>query len=218
MQHERWILHVDMDAFFAAVEILDDPRLAGKAVIVGGTPQGHGVVSTANYEARKFGVHSAMPAAQAVRLCPHGIFLRPRPRRYGEFSRQVFTIFREYTPLVEPLSIDEAFLDVTGCHPLDSRARAASRSSDLALAGAVAREIQDRVETETGGLTCSIGIAENKFLAKMASDLQKPQGIVVVPRGGRSRFSPACESRGCGASARARRSDFTARVSRRSGT
>ena len=180
--HERWILHIDMDAFFAAVEVLDDPRLAGKAVIVGGTPEGHGVVSTANYEARKFGVHSAMPAAQAVRLCPHGIFVRPRPGRYGEISRQVFALFREYTPLVEPLSIDEAFLDVTGCHALK---RVPTDGPQTTLDGTrdVAREIQARVQTETGGLTCSIGIAENKFLAKMASDLRKPNGIVLVPRG-----------------------------------
>lgn len=180
---ERWILHIDMDAFFAAVEILDDPSLVGKAVIVGGTPEGHGVVSTANYEARKFGVHSAMPAAQAMRLCPQGIFLRPRPHRYGEFSRQVFAIFREYTPLVEPLSIDEGFLDVTGSHPIQLSDRPQGKSAGLDMTCAIAREIQARVEAETGGLTCSIGVAENKFLAKMASDLDKPKGIVVVPRG-----------------------------------
>lgn len=186
---ERWILHVDMDAFFAAVEVLDNPRLAGKPVIVGGTPQGHGVVSTANYEARKFGVHSAMPAAQAVRLCPQGIFLRPRLSRYSGVSRQVFNIFRDLSPVVEPLSIDEAFLDVTGCHPSrsvrvadDGRQEARSHTA-AQLAIAVAREIQARVESETGGLSCSIGVAENKFLAKVASDLQKPRGLVTVPRG-----------------------------------
>src|SRR5262245_41625824 len=104
----RAILHVDMDAFYAAVEILDCPALKGKPVIVGGTAEGHGVVSTASYEARQFGVKSAMPAARAVRLCPHGIFLQPRMERYAEVSRRVFGVFREVTPLVEPLSIDEA--------------------------------------------------------------------------------------------------------------
>lgn len=175
MRH-RCILHIDMDAFFAAVEELDNPSLAGRPVIVGGTPEGHGVVSTANYVAREFGVHSAMPAARAVKLCPHGVFLRPRGARYADVSREVFRIFRSITPLVEPLSIDEAFLDVTGCP--------ASRTADEAPEVALAREIQDRVERETGGLTCSIGVAENKFLAKIASDLQKPRGLVIVPPGG----------------------------------
>jgi DNA polymerase-4 len=164
----RSILHVDMDAFYAAVEVLDDPRLAGKPVIVGGTPEGRGVVSTASYEARKFGVRSAMPAAQAVRLCPRGIFLLPRMDRYVSVSRVVFEVLRDVTPLVQPLSIDEAFLDVTGCRPSGEEA---------------ARRIQARVEHATGGLTCSIGVAENKFLAKVASDLRKPRGIVVVPPG-----------------------------------
>ena len=186
---ERWILHVDLDAFFAAVEELDNPRLVGKPVIVGGTPQGHGVVSTANYIARKYGVHSAMPAAQAVRLCPHGVFVRPRPDRYAELSRRVLGIFRQLSPLVEPLSIDEAFLDVTGCRPLRSDLpRNASSMSPAASALAIASEIQARVENETGGLTCSVGIAENKFLAKIASDLKKPGGLVVVPRGGAREF------------------------------
>jgi len=174
-----------MDAFFAAVEVLDDPSLQGKPVIVGGTPEGHGVVSTASYEARKYGVHSAMPAAQAVRLCPDGVFLRPRLSRYSLFSGQVFRILREYTPLVEPLSIDEAFLDVTGSHP-----HGASRHGDEATPAQVriARELQERVRTETGGLTCSIGIAPNKFLAKLASDLEKPSGLVVVPVDGSEKF------------------------------
>jgi DNA polymerase-4 len=176
----RSILHVDMDAFFAAVEVLDNPRLAGKPVIVGGTPEGRGVVSTASYEARKFGVRSAMPAAQAVKLCPHGVFLRPRMGRYADMSRQVFAILHEVTPLVEPVSIDEAFLDVTGCHPL-------ARSS-LPAAEALAKEIQGRVERVTGGLTCSLGVAENKFLAKVASDLRKPRGLTVVPTGGGAEF------------------------------
>jgi DNA polymerase-4 len=170
---QRSILHVDMDAFYAAVEVLDNPALAGKPVIVGGTPEGRGVVSTASYEARRFGVRSAMPAAEAVRRCPHGIFLMPRFGRYAAVSEQVFAILEATTPLVEPISIDEAFLDVTGC------------------AGApqeIARGIQERIESETGGLTCSIGCAENKFLAKVASDLRKPRGLVVVPPGAGKEF------------------------------
>jgi DNA polymerase-4 len=178
---KRSILHVDMDAFFAAIEILDNPRLRGKPVIVGGTPDGHGVVATASYEARKFGVGSAMPAAQAVRLCPHGIFLRPRMGRYASLSRHVQSIFRDTTPLVEPVSIDEAFLDVTGCVP---RTPTRHRSTGEGMA----REVQERIERETGGLTCSVGVAENKFLAKVASDLQKPRGLVVVPPGGGAAF------------------------------
>ncbi|MCZ6794380.1 MAG: DNA polymerase IV, partial [Planctomycetota bacterium] len=177
----RRILHLDMDAFFAAVEVLDNPELRGKPVIVGGTPQGRGVVSTASYEARRYGVHSAMPAAQAVKLCPAGIFLRPRLGRYAAVSREVFHLLAAYTPLVEPVSIDEAFLDVTGCRPL----RGASRSSG---AVAIARELQERVEEVTGGLTCSVGVAWNKFLAKLASDLEKPRGLVVVPEEGVEEF------------------------------
>jgi DNA polymerase-4 len=171
----RSILHVDMDAFYAAVEVLDQPALAGKPVIVGGTPEGRGVVATASYEARKFGVRSAMSAAEAVRRCPDGIFLTPRFGRYADASRQVFSILESVTPIVEALSIDEAFLDVTS---------AAARSD----AAAIAREIQARVERETGGLTCSIGVAENKFLAKVASDLEKPGGLVVVPPGRGQQF------------------------------
>src|SRR2546426_1030327 len=177
---QRFILHVDMDAFFAAVEVLDNPSLAGKPVIVGGTPEGRGVVSTASYEARKFGVRSAMPAAQAVKLCPHGIFLRPRMGRYWAVSRKFCAILPAVTPLVEPLSIDEAFLDVSGCYP--------QKRSTMPAAEAIAKEIQERVERETGGLTCSLGIAENKFLAKVASDLRKPRGLTVVPRGNSAEF------------------------------
>ena len=198
----RSILHVDMDAFYAAVEVLDNPALRGLPVIVGGTREGHGVVSTASYEARAFGVRSAMPAAEAVRRCPGGVFLRPRMGRYADISRAVFEILLEYTPLVEPLSIDEAFLDVTGCAPRRPRgargpaagrsggigAREPDRLADLAVAEAIAREIQERIRAETGGLTCSIGVAENKFLAKVASDLQKPNGLVVVPRGRAEEF------------------------------
>ena len=164
---ERRIIHVDMDAFFAAVEILDNPDLAGKPVIVGGTPQGRGVVSTASYEARKFGVHSAMSAWRAVKLCPNGIFLRPRSKRYSEVSKEVFDIFRRFTPLVEPISIDEAFLDVTGCEKL------------FGSAIEIGRKIKELIKSEVK-LTASVGVAPNKFLAKLGSDLEKPDGFVVI--------------------------------------
>jgi DNA polymerase-4 len=170
-----------MDAFFAAVEVLDDPSLRGKPVIVGGTPEGRGVVSTASYEAREFGVHSAMPAGTARRLCPQGIFVRPRMRRYVEMSRKIFAVFAEYTPLVEGLSIDEAFLDITGCRAFATR-RAPESAVDVDTAVALGKELQARITSETGGLTCSVGLARNKFLAKLASDLQKPSGLTVVPR------------------------------------
>jgi len=167
---ERKIVHVDMDAFYAAIEQLDNPKLRGLPVIVGGDPASRGVVSTASYEARRFGVHSAMPAAQARRLCPQGIFLRPRFPRYHEVSRQIRRIFYSYTPLVEPLSLDEAFLDLTDTEWL------------FGPAEEVAREIKRRVREETG-LTCSVGVAPNKFLAKLASDLEKPDGFVIVRAG-----------------------------------
>jgi DNA polymerase-4 len=180
----RSIIHLDMDAFFAAVEVLDNPSLRGKPVIVGGTPEGRGVVSTASYEARIFGVRSAMPAATAVKLCPHGIFLRPRMGRYADVSRRIFAILEEYSPLVEPLSIDEAFIDATGCRP---QRAAASRAYACGPAEAIARELQERVAAETG-LSCSLGVAANKFLAKLASDLEKPRGLVVVPEAGVEEF------------------------------
>jgi DNA polymerase-4 len=163
------IIHLDLDAFYASVEVLDDPALRGKPVIVGGSER-RGVVSAASYEARKFGVHSAMPTAAAKRLCPPGIFLPVRMERYREVSGKVFSIFRRFTPLVEPLSIDEAFLDVTGCERL------------FGSAEEVARKIRAAVREETG-LTVSAGVASNKFLAKIASDLGKPDGLTVVPPG-----------------------------------
>jgi DNA polymerase-4 len=164
---ERKILHIDMDAFFAAVEQLDHPELRGKPVIVGGDPHRRGVVSTCSYEARKFGVHSAMPLSEAFRRCPVGIFLPVRGNRYAEISRNIMTIFYDYTPLVEPLSLDEAFLDLTGSERI------------FGPTEGIAREIVARVEREVG-LSASIGLAPNKFLAKLGSDLRKPRGFVVI--------------------------------------
>jgi len=163
----RAIIHVDMDAFYASVEVLDNPALAGLPVIVGGRAEDRGVVSAASYEARKFGVHSAMSTARALRLCPRAVLLPPRFGRYGELSGQVFAILREYTPLVEPLSIDEAFLDVTGCERLHG------------AAAEIGRKIKRRIREETR-LTASVGVAPNKFLAKLASDLRKPDGFLVI--------------------------------------
>jgi len=163
---QRAIIHVDMDAFYASVECLDDPSLRGHAVIVGGLGP-RGVVATANYEARTYGVHSALPMSRARRLCPNARFIRPRMARYREKSRQVFSIFREFTPHVEGLSLDEAFLDVSG---------------SIRLFGSeekIGRQIKNRIQHETG-LTASVGIAHNKFLAKLASDVEKPDGLVVV--------------------------------------
>ena len=162
------IIHIDMDAFYASVEIRDNPALRDKPVIIGGSPQGRGVVSTANYVAREFGVHSAMPAAQAVRLCPHAVFLRPRMEHYVAISQQIREIFFRFTSLVEPLSLDEAFLDVSGCESL------------FGPAPEIARKIKATLRNEVG-LVASAGVAPNKFLAKVASDLEKPDGLVVVP-------------------------------------
>ena len=161
------ILHVDMDAFYASVEQRDRPELKGKPVIVGGT-QGRGVVCAASYEARKFGVHSAMPIATARRLCPHGTFIPVRMSHYAQIGRQIREIFLSMTPLVEPLSLDEAFLDVRGCEGL------------FGPAPEIARQIKSRIRAETD-LIASVGVAPNKFLAKLASDHGKPDGLVVVP-------------------------------------
>jgi len=163
----RYILHIDMDAFYASIEQLDNPALKGKPVIVGGSPKERGVVSAASYEARKFGVHSAMPMVQAVRLCPQGIFVPGRMERYVEISRKIQSIFLNYTPDVEPLSLDEAFLDVSGCISLFGSAEA--------IGHRIKADIKDQL-----GLTASVGIAPNKFLAKLASDLKKPDGFVVL--------------------------------------
>lgn len=163
----RKILHVDMDAFFAAIEQHDNPDYRGKPVIVGGDPHSRGVVSTCSYEAREYGVHSAMPLREALRRCPHGIFTPVRGWRYAEVSRAIMKIMNQYTPLVEPISLDEAFLDLTGSENL------------FGPAEGIAREIVNRINTELG-LSASAGLAPNKFLAKLASDLEKPHGFVII--------------------------------------
>lgn len=162
----RWIMHVDMDAFFASVEQLDNPELKGLPVIVGGLGS-RGVVSTCSYEARKYGVHSAMPMAQARKLCPQAVYLPGHMRRYKDVSQEIMAVFHRTSPLVEQLSIDEAFLDLTGMEKIYGSAEAAGRL--------VKDEIRKRV-----GLTASVGLAPNKFLAKLASDLQKPDGFTVI--------------------------------------
>jgi DNA polymerase-4 len=170
----REIIHLDMDAFYASVEVLDNSSLRGKPVIVGGGVK-RGVVSAASYEARKFGVHSSIPVSKAMRLCPHGVFLPVRMERYKEVSDRVFGIFRRYTPLVEPVSLDEAFLDVT---------------ASMRLFGPpeeIARRIRTEVREETG-LTVSAGVASSKLVAKIASDMNKPDGMTVVPRGKEQEF------------------------------
>lgn len=162
----RWIMHVDMDAFFASVEQLDNPDLRGKPVIVGGQSC-RGVVSTCSYEARRYGVHSAMSMAEARKLCPHGEYVPVRMRRYQEVSKKIMSIFHDFTPLVEQLSIDEAFLDVSGMEKLYHNTEE------------IGWLIKKRIAAETG-LTASVGLAPNKFLAKMASDLQKPDGFTII--------------------------------------
>jgi DNA polymerase IV len=165
----RAILHVDMDAFYASVEERDQPALKGKPLIVGGTG-GRGVVAAASYAVRRFGVRSAMPMREALRLCPEAIVVRPRMARYQEVSQQVFEIFREFTPLVEGLSLDEAFLDVTASRQL------------LGGPEEIGAEIRRRIARQTG-LTASVGIAPNKLLAKIASDLNKPDGMCRIDAG-----------------------------------
>ncbi|MFP4193448.1 MAG: DNA polymerase IV [Desulfosalsimonas sp.] len=160
------IIHVDMDAFFASVEKLDTPELEGECVIVGGISD-RGVVSAASYEARKYGVRSAMPMYKARRLCPNGVFLAPRGWRYKEISGVIMEILGSFSPLVEQVSIDEAYLDITGCDHLFGSARD------------IGTRIKEKIRNETG-LTCSVGIAPYKFLAKIASDMKKPDGLVVI--------------------------------------
>lgn len=166
----RSIVHVDMDAFYASVEQLDNPEYKGKPVIVGADPKGghgRGVVAACSYEARKFGIRSALPISRAWKFCPGAVYVRPRMKRYSEVSAQIMEVFRQYTDLVEPLSIDEAFLDITG---------------SIALFGPpdeIARSIKKDIRKRTG-LTASVGLASNKFLAKIASDIRKPDGFMVV--------------------------------------
>jgi DNA polymerase IV len=171
----RAIIHADLDAFYASVEVLDDPSLRGKPVIVGGNRGERGVVSAASYEARRYGVQSAMPLRTAARLCPDGVFVPGHPERYRELSEQVMAIFASYTPLVEPISLDEAFLDVT------------ASATAFGDGESIGRAIKTRV-LEEAGLVVSVGVATNKLVAKVASDLRKPDALVVVPPGGEADF------------------------------
>jgi len=171
----RKILHVDMDAFFVSVEEVLDPSLKGKPVIVGGRAEGRGVVAAASYVARRYGIHSAMPIAQAKRLCPHAIFLGGSQRRYSEYSVRVFEILRRYSPLVEPMSLDEAFVDLTGCERLHGPV--------LKTGEKIRNEIREEL-----GLNASVGIASNKLLAKIASAYCKPNGMLWIAPGMEQRF------------------------------
>ncbi len=166
MIKKAMILHIDMDAFFASVEQHDRPELKGKCVLVARDTD-RGVVTTASYEARKFGVHSAMPVFQARKLCPQAVYIPPRKGRYGEVSRQIMSLLSEFSPLVEPVSIDEAFVDISGCGRLHGSP------------AETAETIKNRI-FEATGLTCSVGIAPNKFLAKIASDMNKPDGLFAI--------------------------------------
>jgi DNA polymerase-4 len=174
MADRRTILHADMDAFYASVEQRDNPDLQGKPVVVGG-PSRRGVVSAASYEARVFGIHSAMPMARALKLCPHLVALPPRIRHYAEISEEVFDILRCYSPLVEPLSLDEAFVDLTGTERLHGEA--------WQVAKAIKREVREQLK-----LVVSVGVGPSKFVAKLASDLGKPDGLVLVAADELERF------------------------------
>lgn len=194
----RTIVHADLDAFYASVEVLDNPSLRGRPVIVGGDPGARGVVSAASYDARRFGVHSAMPLRTAARLCPQGVFLPGRFDRYHELSAQVMRIFASYTPLVEPISLDEAFLDVT------------ASAAAFGDGETIAHGIKDRVVNEVG-LVVSVGVATNKLCAKVASDLRKPDALVVVAPGDEATFLAPLEVGrlwGIGPRARASLADY----------
>jgi DNA polymerase IV len=167
-ERSRRVLHCDMDCFYAAVHMRDDPSLRGKPVVIGGRPESRGVVAAASYEVRRFGVHSAMPSSRARRLCPDAIFIPPDFRRYSRESEKIFAIYHEFTPLVQAVSIDEAYLDVT------------DHLGEAGSATAVAREIRRRVREERG-LTVSVGVGPNRLIAKIASDFDKPDGLTVVP-------------------------------------
>ncbi|MEM8733227.1 MAG: DNA polymerase IV [Planctomycetota bacterium] len=172
------ILHVDMDAFYASVEEREQPQYRGKPLIVGGSPNGRGVVSAANYAARKYGVHSAMPTSKALKLCPALTVVRPRMSFYAQVSAQIRSVFERYTPEIEPLSLDEAFLDVSGTTKL------------FGTAEEIGRKIKDDIQAELR-LVASVGVAPNKFLAKLASDLEKPNGFTIIaPEAIQSRLDP----------------------------
>ncbi len=178
-------LHIDMDAFFASVEELDNPGWRGKPIIVGSDPKegrGRGVVSTASYAARKFGVGSAMPISRAWKRCPHAVFVRPRMSRYAEVSGHVMEIFKSFTPLIQPISLDEAFLDVTGSHRIFG--------DPVTIAKKVKKKVLDRT-----GLTCSVGVSSVKSVAKIASDMDKPDGLTTVPDGKETEFLAPLEVR-----------------------
>ena len=175
MERPRQILHVDMDAFFVSVEELANPSLVGKPVVVGGDPDGRGVVSAASYEARKYGIHSAMPLRTAKRLCPHAIFLHADLQNYSAWSRRIYTVFEQFTPDVQAVSIDEAYLDLTGTERLFGPGVAAAERVKLAVKQQV-------------GLNASVGLATNKLVAKVASELAKPNGLCAVFPGGEAAF------------------------------
>ena len=167
MKKQRKIIHIDMDAFYASIEQRDNHSLKGKPVIVGGNPQSRGVVATCSYEAREYGIHSAMPCKTAYKRCPYAIFVRPRFEVYKQVSYEIREIFYKYTDLVEPLSLDEAFLDVT------------ENKLNIKYATDVAKMIKKEIYEKTG-LTSSAGVSYNKFLAKLASDYNKPNGLTVI--------------------------------------
>ena len=167
-QHTRWIAHVDLDAFYASCEQRDRPEFRNRPVVVGAMPGRRGVVAAASYEARAFGIHSAMPISEAVRRCPHGVFLRPDMAKYSRVSRQVFDIVETITPVIEKASIDEAYLDVTGLEKL------------LGTPEMIGRELKQRVQDATG-LTISVGIGPNRLIAKLGSEHHKPDGLTVIP-------------------------------------
>lgn len=171
----RKIIHIDCDCFYASIEMRDDPSLIGKPIAVAGKPNKRGVVATCNYEARAYGVHSAMPSQTAQKLCPELIFITPRFEIYRSISKQIRQIFLDYTPIIEPLSLDEAYLDVTHCQLLNNSATL------------IAKTIQQRIQQEIG-ITASAGVAPNKFIAKIASDWRKPNGLFVVTPANMEKF------------------------------
>lgn len=175
MDKKRKIIHIDMDAFYASIEQRDNPDLKGKPVIVGGSPQGRGVVATCSYEARKYGIHSAMPCKTAYKRCPYAVFVRPRFEVYKSVSDEIREIFYEYTDLVEPLSLDEAYLDVT------------NNKMNIKYATDIAKRIKKEIYEKTG-LTASAGVSYNKFLAKLASDYKKPAGLTVIREDNTQKF------------------------------